>query len=65
MLKLDKKLISGGVDDSDGTVGSFIEDVVEVLKQYAQLDPGCIKVFQVLRDRETCFGWEEPLLNYG
>ena len=62
LLRLDKKLISGGVDDSDGTVGEFIRETVEVLKTYAKLDPECILTFQKLHDRETCFGWEEPLL---
>jgi len=55
-------LCTGGVDDSDGTVGGFIEEVVIVLKEYAKLNPSCIKPFTKLLDRETCFGWEEPLL---
>ena len=38
LLKLDKKLTNGGVDDSDGTVGAFIQDVAEVLKKYAKED---------------------------
>jgi len=37
LLKLDDKLSRGGVDDSDGTVGGFIEEVVSVLKEYARL----------------------------
>jgi len=62
LLRLDKKLISGGVDDSDGTVGEFIRETVEVLKTYAELDPECLLTFRKLQGRETCFGWEEPLL---
>lgn len=62
LLRLDKKLISGGVDDSDGTVGSFMYETVEVLKQYAKLEPACVLTFQQLQNRETCFGWEKPLL---
>lgn len=62
LLRLDKKLCFGGVDDSDGTVGIFIEQTVEVLKEYARLDPACRKAFEILREKETCFGWEEPLL---
>ena len=62
LLRLDKKLISGGVDDSDGTVGEFMRETVDVLKTYAELDPKCIRTFQKLQRRETCFGWEEPLL---
>jgi hypothetical protein len=63
LLRLDKKLCTGGVDDSDGTVGGFIGEAVAVLKEYAQVDPACIKSFSKLKDRETCFGWEEPLLS--
>ncbi|MBI2074606.1 MAG: hypothetical protein HYT83_02075 [Candidatus Levybacteria bacterium] len=62
LLRLDKKLISGGVDDSDGTVGEFIRETVEVLIQYTKLDPKCTPTFRQLENRETCFGWEKPLL---
>jgi hypothetical protein len=62
LLRLDKKLQTGGVDDSDGTVGGFIEEVVSMLAEYARLDPACRRAFRVLKDKETCFGWEERLL---
>ena len=62
LLRLDKKLCTGGVDDSDGTVGGFIEDVVTVLQEYARLDPACVKAFKQLERMETCFGWEESLV---
>lgn len=62
LLRLDKKLTTGGVDDSNGTVGGFIEETVNVLKEYAKLDHTCTKTFLELKNRETCFGWEEPLL---
>lgn len=62
LLRLDKKLCTGGVDDSDGTVGGFMEEVVIVLKGYAKLDPKCKKAFVVLENIESCFGWEESLL---
>jgi hypothetical protein len=62
LLRLDKKLSYGGVDDSDGTVGGFMEEVVQMLKEYAKLDPVCVKAFQELKDKETCFDWEDPLL---
>lgn len=61
LLRLEKK-ISSGVDDSDGTVGGFMEGLVRVLKEYAKLDSACLKAFHVLRNRQTSFGWEEPLL---
>jgi len=62
LLRLDKKLCNGGVDDSDGAVGGFIGDVVSALIEYAKLDHSCTKTFQELADKETCFGWEEPLV---
>ena len=63
LLRLDKKLCMGGVDDSDGTVGGFMEEVVQMLKEYAKLDPAYAEAFHELEGKETCFGWEEPLLN--
>ncbi|MFZ5365742.1 MAG: SWIM zinc finger family protein [Patescibacteria group bacterium] len=62
LLRLDKKLSFGGVDDSDGTVGGFIEEVVAMLIEYVKLDSSCRKAFEILKDQETCFGWEKPLL---
>ena len=62
LLRLDDRLCRGGVDDSDGTVGGFIEETVQALKEYAKLDPSCAKAFNELKDKETCFGWEEELL---
>ncbi|MCA9471600.1 MAG: hypothetical protein MRJ96_08435 [Nitrospirales bacterium] len=62
LLRLDRKLCQGGVDDSNGTVGGFIEETVQVLKEYAQHDSACAETFQKLKNRDTCFGWEEPLL---
>lgn len=63
LLRLDRKLTTGGVDDSDGIVGGFIENCVEVLKRYAEIDKNCLSSFKKLRNKETCFGWEEPLLS--
>lgn len=62
LLRLDKKLSRGGVDDSDGTVGGFIEESVVMLVDFAKRDPQCIRTFTVLQDRETCFDWQDPLL---
>lgn len=62
LLRLDRKLSWSGVDDSNGIVGGFIWETVQVLKEYAKLDPSCAVAFQKLKDRETSFGWEEPLL---
>ncbi|MEI8343913.1 MAG: SWIM zinc finger family protein [Candidatus Moraniibacteriota bacterium] len=62
LLRIDKKLCTGGMDDSDGAVGDFMQETVEVLKSYTMLDKNCKNAFLLLKNRETCFGWEEPLL---
>lgn len=63
LLKLDKKLQIGGVDDSDGTVGGFIIDTVDFLKDFAKNNKAIIKEFKRLVNIQTCFGWEEELVN--
>jgi len=63
LLRLDKKLTTGGVDDSNGTVGGFIEETVEVLKKFAKLDRDCLQSFSLLKNQSTCFDWEYPLLD--
>ena len=62
LLRLDKKLCTGGVDDSDGTVGEFIYEVVDILQEYTDLDSSCINAFEKLCGQSTCFGWEESLV---
>ena len=62
LLKLDSKLTTGGVDDSDGTVGGFIEEAVCLLIEFAKADPDCKKEFGAVKNQKTCFGWEDPLL---
>ena len=63
LLRLDKKLCVGGVDDSNGIVGGFMTQVVEMLEEYARIDPDCIKAFRSLVGIGiTCFQWEEPLV---
>jgi hypothetical protein len=62
LIRLDRKLSTGGVDDSDGTVGGFIQESAVVLRQFASLDPGCKQAFYRLTLRPTCFDWEVPLV---
>ncbi len=62
LLRLDKKLCAGGVDDSNGTVGGFMEEVVLMLQEYTKLDPKCVNAFKKLCGQSTCFGWEEQLI---
>jgi hypothetical protein len=62
LSRLDRKLRIGGVDDSNGIVGRFMNEVVGVLEEFAKIDPACIKTFEALVGRETCFEWDEPLI---
>lgn len=62
LLRVDKKLCTGGVDDSDGVVGGFIQESVDMLKEYALHDTQCIEEFRKLEGVPTCFGWEEALV---
>jgi len=62
LSRLDNRLCLAGVDDSDGTVGDFMMEVVIVLKEYAKLDMSCQKAFDGLKGKETCFGWELSLI---
>jgi len=61
LLRLDRKLM-GGVDDSNGIVGGFILEVVEMLKELVQADPASIDAFKPLVGKQTCFEWEMPLV---
>jgi hypothetical protein len=62
LLRLDKKLQVGGVDDSNGIVGGFMNRIVGKLEEFVQVDPACIDAFEPLCGKGTCFGWEEPLV---
>ncbi len=61
-LRLDKKLSTGGIDDSNGTIGISIEYIVETLINFTWEDKTISKEFKKLNDQNTCFDWEEPLL---
>ena len=61
LLRLEKKLLHY-VDDSDGTVSGFMLEVVQFLEDFVILDPACKIEFGKLKDMNTSFGWEEPLL---
>ncbi|MBF0478922.1 MAG: hypothetical protein HQL26_05530, partial [Candidatus Omnitrophica bacterium] len=62
LLRLDKKLL-GGIDDSNGIVGGFMSEVVQMLIEYARIDSGVINSFKLIGGRQTCFEWQEPLIN--
>ncbi len=61
LIRLERKL-ANGVDDSNGIVGNFITQTVEVLESYAHQDKKVISEFKKLKSKETSFGWEKPLI---
>ncbi|MBU1087178.1 MAG: helix-turn-helix domain-containing protein [Candidatus Omnitrophica bacterium] len=62
LMRMEKKLITGGVDDSNGIVGRLAGEIVNVLEEFAQIDPACIDAFKPLCKKEYCFGWEDSLV---
>ena len=62
IFRLNKKLVTGGVDDSDGTVGAFIAELVEVIKQYIKIDIECRKAIMIFKTKKTDFDFEDELL---
>lgn len=62
LIRINKKLSEGGVDDSNGTVGGFAYDLANLLKQYAKLEPACIGTFGQLADGGNPFGFEDELI---
>jgi len=62
LIRLEKKLSVGGVDDSNGIVGGLAGELVALLEEFTQIDPDCIDAFKPLCRKEYCFGWEEPLV---
>lgn len=61
LLRLENKVMNV-VDDSDGTVGDLMVDIVSVLKQFIKKDPECLQAIKKLENLETSFGWEEELV---
>jgi len=62
LLRLEKKLSVGGVDDSNGIVGGLAGELIALLEEFAEIDPACIDAFEALCGKEYCFGWEESLV---
>jgi len=62
LLRLEKKVSVGGVDDSNGIVGGLAGELVALLEEFARIDPSYIDAFEPLCGKEYCFGWEDPLV---
>lgn len=62
LLRLEKKLSVGGVDDSNGIVGGLAGEMVALLEKFADINPSCINSFESLCEKQYCFGWEDSLV---
>ena len=61
IIKLDDKLANSGIDDSDGTVGDLVEQIMELLALFKDFKPD-LKTYVVNKfPKETNFGWEKEL----
>jgi hypothetical protein len=63
LLRLDRKLVSGGVDDSNAIVSGFMGRVTGVLVEYARLDPACVQEFKIIQRKHPDLEWKWELLS--
>ncbi len=59
LKKLDKKLLSGGIDDSDGTIGDLMVQIVEVLNLFVSLDKNIKDYIKNNLPKGEVFDWEK------
>ena len=65
IIKLDTKLATSGIDDSDGTIGELVEEIMELLSMFKESDPMLEKYIVDTFPKETNFGWEKELFING
>lgn len=58
LKRLDKRLLNGGIDDSDGTVGDLMSQIVEVLNMFADSDNKLREYIKVKLPKGEVFDWE-------
>ncbi|MBI3255826.1 MAG: SWIM zinc finger family protein [Candidatus Andersenbacteria bacterium] len=63
VLRISKKLATGGIDDSDGVVGNCVYGIIEQLAKYAQGEPRLKAVIMQYCKDDTGFGFEDELRN--
>ena len=59
--KLDDKLANSGIDDSDGTVGGLVSDIMGLLCMFKQDDPSLKQYIIDKFPKQTNFEWENQL----
>jgi hypothetical protein len=58
LKRLDKKLLNGGIDDSGGTVGSLMIQIVEVLNMFANSNKKLKEYIKQKLPKGEVFDWE-------
>jgi hypothetical protein len=61
IARLNKKLITGGVDDSDGTVGGFCDEAMCLLMDFADTDPKCAKYYKKLIGLDVAYDFQSEI----
>ena len=65
IIKLDDKLATSGIDDSDGTIGDLVEQIMELLSMFGDEDPN-LKTYIINKfPRKTNFEWEKEFFMVG
>lgn len=63
LKRLDKKVLRG-VDDSDGTVGELMKEIVEVLNLFVSFDKGLEDFIKAKLPKGEAFDWEAGFLAF-
>jgi len=61
IIKLDDKLANSGIDDSDGTIGDLVGEILELLSMFKDDDPNLREYIISKFPRKTNFEWEKEL----
>lgn len=61
LVRLERKLLTGGVDDSNGIVSGLVGELAALLEDFARIDPACIDAFKALCGEDP-FSFRAPLV---
>jgi len=63
VMRISKKLATGGIDDSNGVIGNCVSELVIQLGTYAKAQPELAVHMHSYCKNDTGFGFEDELLN--
>ncbi len=61
LVRLEKKLTMGGVDDSDGTVGGFCNEAMCLLMDFADTNPKCARHYKKLLGLDVAYDFQSEI----